>query len=477
VSSNPTLHEKKSLFEANIPDALKQSLRVVGCTRSVWNVAVPGSKSMTNRAIVLGAMTGRSLQLQSPLLADDTWWGFLALEQLGFRLDLSDLPNSVRVQPPQTAKGKIQNDRHAALIHVGQAGTLGRFIPAVLLNWKRIYPDSQLTHFMVTAHDQLARRPLAPLLSALTELNGKVESDVAAIPGSGDPKSFPLSVFVSDLRGACRVDSSSSGQFLSGVLMAAAGSRNDCMVTRSRSLVQPDYVRMTIRMLETFGVRLSCDRELNQIHIHPGEWTPPRAYTIEADASTACYYAALACVLKADVHIENLGLATLQPDFEFFSILEKFGFAVEVTEHGVKVYGSRGFSEGQSSLSLDLSRCSDQALTVGVMSVVTRRPVEVRGVAHIRHHESDRIKYFCQNCLSLGLEVSEFPDGFRVNSQRIADGLQGEWPTHHDHRFALSGLVLSAWAPGVCVLEPQCMQKTAPSLVAHLSSLGLLFDR
>jgi 3-phosphoshikimate 1-carboxyvinyltransferase len=413
-------------------------------------------------------MSARPIELQAPLLADDTWWGFLALDQLGFELNLNRLPESVSLRPPKILPNNKNSDSHSVLIHVGQAGTLGRFLPAALLNWQRVYPDSSFKRFVLTADEQLARRPLTPLLSALAELGAVFEIEHG--------KSFPLSLSVSQLGGACSVDSSSSGQFLSGVLLAAAGARRSCRITRSKSLVQPDYVRMTMNMLHEFGARIDADDELRNFTVHEREWNPPPTYRVEADASTACYYAALACVLGVDLEVDNIGSATVQPDFEFISILQRFGFQAQVLPDRFWIQGSRARTRGAASLSLDLSRCSDQALTVGVMSIVTGTPVEVRGVAHIRHHESDRIASFCRNCQALGIAVDERPDGFVVRAGGIAQSLAGDWPTHNDHRFALSGLVLSAWACGVRVLNPACMQKTAPAFVAHLQALGVTFD-
>jgi 3-phosphoshikimate 1-carboxyvinyltransferase len=218
------------------------------------------------------------------------------------------------------------------------------------------------------------------------------------------------------------------------------------------------------------------DHELRNFTVHGQALTSPSVYRVEADASTACYYAGLACALGVELEVANIGSTTIQPDFEFVSILQKFGFHVLVKSDSFRVYGSRPRSNVLVPLKLDMSRCSDQALTVGVMSIITGIPVEVRGVAHIRHHESDRIASFCRNCRSLGIEVDEFPDGFVVRAGIDARLLAGEWPTHNDHRFALSGIVLSAWAHGVRVLNPACMQKTAPSFVKHLQTLGVNFE-
>lgn len=467
MSAPSSLHDKRSLFEAQIPSSLRIRLSVLGCNQKEWRIHVAGSKSLTNRAIVVSALSGRPVHIHAPLLADDTWWGFLALQQLGFQLDLRHMPQSVLVRPPQLSKSAKAQDPNGLQIHVGQAGTLGRFLPAVLLNWQRVYQESTITRFQISAHEQLARRPLTPLVQALSALGGKVHTEGAL--------AFPLAIHVSRLSGECRIDGSQSGQFLSGLLIAAAGSRNACRITRLNNLVQPDYVRMTLQMLRDFGAQIDADEALTQLKVQAREWAPPADYTIEADASTACYYAALACVLGVDVHVGNLGNGTLQPDFEFINLLRKFGYSIDVHLDRFSVYGARGRKGVTQILELDLSRCSDQALTVGVMSIVTGVAVSVRGIAHIRHHESDRIAAFCKNCLALGIPVEERPDGFALHSKVNADVIRGDWPTYHDHRFALSGVVLAAWAHGMRVLNPVCMQKTAPAFVAHLQQLGVEF--
>lgn len=446
---------------------MRKTVRVLGCKQREWRVSVTGSKSLTNRALVLAALAGRPIRLNAPLLADDTWWGFLALQQLGFRLDLSQLPDSCLLKPPPEYAKKSTQPANGVQIHVGQAGTLARFLPAVLLNWQRVYPDSSINRFQLSAHEQLARRPLTPLLDALRELGARIEEKDAQV--------FPLSLGVSRLSGFCRIDGSQSGQFLSGLLLASAGSRNQVRITRFNHLVQPDYVRMTLQMLREFGAHIDSDDALGRFTVHAGEWTPPAEFTVEADASTACYYAALACVLHVDLYVRNLGSTTLQPDFEFIRLLREFGYSVDVQASQFTVYGSRGRGVHAGRLQLDLSRCSDQALTVGVMSLVTGVPVEVSGIAHIRHHESDRIAAFCRNCAALGIAAEERKDGFAVRAQLKPEQVIGSWTTHHDHRFALCGLVLAAWARGVCVEEPQCMQKTAPAFMMHLQQLGVEF--
>jgi len=455
-----TLAACKALFEPSLPAHLVQSLRVTGCSSRLWRLSVPGSKSVTNRAIVLAGLAGQPIEIISPLLADDTWWGFSALEGLGFDLDVAWLPDRVVVG------ACTHSDKKRVELHLGQAGTLARFLPALLLNWKTVQSGSALESFFLDANAQLKRRPLTPLLQALRGLGAQIESDV-----------LPLEIRPAVLQGETTIDGSQSGQFVSGLLIAAAGARRAVRIMRTQGLVQPDYVRITLAMLAEFGAHVEYDSELREFSVAAQEWKPPSSYTVEADASTACYFMALACALGAELQIENLGSSTLQPDFQFLGLLKQFGFAVHWNAHscGVAAELSNTNAASECALHFDMSACSDQAITAGVMALCTGRALHVSGVAHIRHHESDRIAAFCANARALGVAVQEYPDGFLVPAGTRAFELAGAWRTHSDHRFALAGIVLAACAPQVSVLDAGCMKKTAPHFVEQLTGLGFQF--
>jgi len=467
-----SLQSKYDLFAAQLPAGFASAgVRVVGhrSANTPWTLAVPGSKSVTNRALILAGLAAQPLEIQAPLLADDTWWGCRALEQLGFRLDVSHLPDVLKLEPPLAAGiSSAGSSPHSSLlsIHLGQAGTLARFFPALLVNWQQLYPNVPWSAFELTADPQLMRRPLSPLLQALNQLGAQIND-----------QTWPIVLRPAHLQGQCRVDGSQSGQFLSGLLLAAGGARTSCEIIRENNLVQPDYVRITAQMLRDFGVALSHDMEFSRCVVHPGTWNPPAIYKVEADASTACYFAALACVLNLQLTIENLGYSTLQPDFQFIKILNEFGACVEARERCtmIRPSGVDDFSTSNELL-LDMTACSDQAMTAGVMSLCSGRPLTVTGVSHIRHHESDRIAAFCRNCAQLGVEVEEFESGFRVRPPVDPLQLVGDWPTHSDHRFALAGLVLAARAPGVRVLQVECIKKTAPGFVRQLIQAGFEFS-
>jgi len=451
------------LFSPQIPPQLSQFLYVSQLPeQKTWAVNVSPSKSVTNRAIVLSAMSSKPIELNGPLLADDTWWGLTALESLGFALDLSALPEKIKLYPPNRF-----STRECVDLHVGQAGTLARFLPAALLNWNVSHPQAQVQQFKLTADPQMMKRPLLPLLNGLKEWGAHIPSI-----------HWPVELRPSQLSGTCRIDGSQSGQFLSGLLLAAAGSGQHCSIERFNHLVQPDYVRITLSMLADFGIEVVHDAEFVHFSVPAQKLNPPKSYTIEADASTACYFAALACVLGRELNVLNLGSATLQPDFQFFEFLKQFFCQVSTRAQSCNVIGVSSERElpNDAPLSLDLTHCSDQAITVGVLALCTRKSVRVTGVAHIRHHESDRIASFCKNCHELGVAAVEYPDGFHVPVGIHPQKLSGVWKTHNDHRFALAGVVLAACAPNVAVENVGCMKKTAPDFIQKLSALGFQFS-
>lgn len=457
------LDSRANEFAPQIPEPLARRLRIGHAPKQTsWSVRVSSSKSATNRATVLAAMSSTPVEIVGPLLADDTWWGLKALEAFGFVLDVSTLPAKIRISPPTASKAAA----NCLDLYVGQAGTLARFLPAALINWNQCHPHVPVHTFRMSADEQLIKRPIMPLLEALKSLGGRFSA-----------KTWPLEILPSRIAGQCQIDGSQSGQFLSGLLLAAAGSGQDCTIERVNHLVQPDYVRITIAMLAAFGVTVEHDASLHRFFIASQRLQPPHSFSVEADASTACYFAALACVLGCDLDIVNLGTSTRQPDFTFIERLEQFGFPVETKEHqcSVKALSGDGKPLADSTLAMDLTACSDQALTAGVLALCLGRSVHVSGVAHIRHHESDRIASFCQNCRELGFAVQEFPDGFFVPSGVQVEQLSGVWKTHNDHRFALAGVVLASCAPRVSVENVGCIKKTAPDFIQKLSELGFSF--
>lgn len=449
----------------------------LGKPQRLIRVAVPGSKSFTNRAIVLAALSGRPLVLKGCLFSDDSYWGFAALLRLGYTLSIEWDTAQVKLHPP--AMG-WKLPAGGVSLHMGMAGTLGRFFPSVILNASvdPLSSGDESAHYwaQLTAEPRLCERPLADLVIALRQLGARIDGDA-----------LPLRVYPSGLAGECSVSGARSGQFLSGLILAACAGSHPVTIRRVDNLVQPDYVRMTIDAARRFGADVEADADLRIIRTRPvaGLYPAGGHYTVEADASTACYYLALAALLGIRLQVDHLGSTTRQPDLGLVEVLQRMGAAIDLRQTTVSCTGApMGSSAAQSAVgtpsvfpvlrggyTLDFTPLSDQALTAGVLALFADAPITVTGVAHIRKHESDRVACFCANVNELGGQAVEHPDGFTVHPLGNRQ-LAGVWKTHADHRFALAGFLLAARMPLVSIEDPACCEKTAPGFFAHMEHLG-----
>ena len=463
------LEELKPHFSARIPPFSGAGLRVKSLTLpQAVTLEVSGSNSFTNRALVLAGMNNSELELSGFLFSDDSYWGLVSLVRLGFGLKLNVSAKRVYICPPQKLSSQPQT------LFFGMAGTLARFFPAVVLNFAKSFPHlfSSLPpeNFVVqaTGEKRLCERPLSELVVALQMLGA-----------SFDGQQLPLTFGPQKLSGRCSISGAKSGQFLSGLLLAAAGSREHILIERVDNLVQPDYVRMTLAALELFGAPINSDSDLTHFSVFCPEGVKSESYAVEADASTACYFMAFAFLHGIDLTITNLGSETLQPDLGFAQFLVRMGAQVIVSTREVFVRGSatRG-STPRGGFHADFSALSDQSLTAGVLALFADGPIEIAGVEHIRKHESDRIAGLVQNLTALGAQAIEKRDGFTVHPLTTEKRLQmkARWQTHHDHRFAMTGFLVASLCPGVEIVSPECVEKTAPDFFTELARIGVEFS-
>ena len=425
------------------------------------NIYIPGSKSFTNRAVVLAGMCSEPVTLSGFLFSEDSYWGLDALSQLGFQIKINYELKEVYIIPPRSNFISKQN------LFFGKAGTLARFFPAVILNWQKTFPSSNPIQTAVRGETQLMRRPLSPLVIALKELGANISSE-----------SMPMEIFSSTLSGCCQISGEVSGQFLSGLLLAASGSQNNIRINRTNNLVQPDYVRMTIESIHAFGGAISFDQNLNEFEINPpSKRLGTENFIIEADASTCCYFITLAFLHNFNLKIQNLGSATLQPDFKFIDILVQMGANIEVNKTETVVHKRDVNLKPRGNFFFDFSLLSDQALTLGAVGLFADGPIEISGVSHIRHHESDRISCFVKNIFDLGLKIEEKPDGFTIYPiHKDVNEIFGEFETWEDHRFAMTGFLISSMLNKVVIKNPKCVEKTAPQFFTQVQELGFNID-
>jgi 3-phosphoshikimate 1-carboxyvinyltransferase len=397
----------------------------------------PGSKSITNRALLCASLAEGTSTLRGALFAQDTRAMMDAIAALGCGLNTDRASGTVQVQ----GAGR-RRPAEPVRIDARQSGTTSRFIlPAAALGTARVIVDGA---------PQLRSRPFGPLLGALEQLGVSVQA-------LERPGCLPIAVRGPALGGDVRVEGHISSQFVSGLLMAAPLMDRGLRVELSSPSVSVPYVTMTLAVMEAFGVGS------DGLAVAPGRYVATDL-AIEPDASAAAYFFAAAAISGGRVTVEGLGAGSIQGDVAFVDILERMGALVERGPDRITVRGT-GTLHG---VHVDMADISDTAQTLAAVAVFADTPTTVAGIGFIRGKESDRIGALATELRRAGIEVATAEDGFTVTPGTVRPT---RFRTYDDHRMAMSLALLGLRAPGVEVEDPGCVAKTYPDFFADLASL------
>ena len=418
---------------------------------------VPGSKSITNRALILAAASSGISRLQDYLKSDDSYWCVHALKKLGIRVEekIHSKNNAPYLEIHGTGAqfGKVEEP-----IFIGAAGTIGRFLPGILASASSHGP------WNLDCDASLRVRPIAPLIKCLQSMG----SQIRFLENEG---CLPVEIQSKGLAGGkVSVPGSTSSQYLSGLLLASPLARNPVTLSVEGGLVQPRYVDITTQMMQKFGAKISRQDD-STWHIDNSGYQG-RDFEIEGDASTAGYVFALAALHGKAMSVENVGTDTSQPDYMLLEALEKMGCKVERFPSRTEIRGPEKLKGG---FRFDLNPYSDQTPTLAALAVFADGPIEIHGVEHIRKHECDRISALRENLEKLGIKVEEKPDGLKIypGIPKASAAL----PTYSDHRIAMSmGLIATKSPEPIELLDPNCVAKTWPDFFEFLQQAGTRID-
>lgn len=407
------------------------------------SIRPPGSKSITNRALVCAAMADGESLLAGALDSDDTRVMIEALRQLGLRADHDPAACTIRISG---CGGVIPAER--ADLFLGNSGTSMRFLTAILTLGRGT--------FRLDGTSRMRQRPIGDLLDALRQLG----ADAASEPDTGCP---PIVVYAAGLPGGrAEVAGYISSQYLSGLLMAAPLARKPVDLAVRGPLVSKPYVEMTLAVMRAFGVRVEA-QQLSRFLIASGQKYRARHYEIEPDASAASYFFAAAAITGGEVTVEGLSRQSLQGDVAFCDCLEQMGCRLRHGPNSITVLGGplRG-------IEVDMNAISDTVQTLSAVALVADGPTTINGVAHIRHKETDRIRALATELQKLGAAVEERADGLRITPGQLHGA---EIDTYDDHRMAMSLALVGLATPGVVIRDPGCTAKTYPGFFDDLAGL------
>ena len=412
-------------------------------------IAIPGSKSLTNRALILAALADGESTLYGALASEDTAVMRDALLKLGLAVQAEADGETIRVRG---RGGEIP--AHGADLFVGNSGTSVRFLTALCgLGQGR---------FTLDGVARMRQRPQQDLLDAL----GGLGVTAFAENHNGCP---PLIVEGSGgMRGGtASLRAEASSQFLTALLMVAPSAESDVTLQIVGPL-RPFYIEITRRMMAQWGVETRAG-ENNAFHIAAGQhYVPQAAYVIEPDASSASYFFAAAAVTGGRVTVPGLGPDALQGDVRFATeVLAAMGCTVTCENGAMTVAGPQ---DGRlHGIERDMSAISDTALTLAALAPFADSPTTVRHIAHSRLQECDRIAAVCTELRRLDVRVDEFPDGYTIYP--AAQILPATVQTYHDHRVAMSFALIGLKIPGVVIDNPACVAKTFPDYWQRLERL------
>jgi 3-phosphoshikimate 1-carboxyvinyltransferase len=406
-------------------------------------VRVPGSKSLTNRALLIGALANGMTRLTNALFSDDSYHFARALQRLGFDVQLEEANQEMKVTG---LGGRIPAER--AELFVGNAGTAARFLSAFL--------TLGIGEYILDGEARMRERPIGDLTDALTQLGATVET-------TNDCP--PVKIIASGLPGGkARLAGNISSQFLSALLMVAPYARSPVEIELTTELSSRPYVDMTIAIMQDFGVSVQ-HHGYEHFTIQPSFFSPLSSYPIEPDASTASYFFAAPAICGGTVRVENISRRSVQGDIAFLSVLQRMGCLVKEGDYSMEVIGSNELT----GVDVDMRDIPDTAQTLAAVAPFASSPTRIRGIASARRKETDRIHATCTELGRLGIRVEEQQDGMTIYPCK--DIQPATVRTYNDHRMAMAFSLIGLRAPGLVIENPACVSKTFPDYFKVLDTL------
>jgi 3-phosphoshikimate 1-carboxyvinyltransferase len=405
-------------------------------------IRVPGSKSVTNRALIIAALADGNSRIVNPLFSDDSFWLMDALVRLGIDVHADGERGEVYVRGQS---GEIYAS--GVDLFVGNAGTVARFLPPFLALGRG--------PFTVDGVPRMRERPVADLVDGMRQLGAEVEY-------AGEDGRFPLMIKGGGIPGGkARVSASKSSQFISGLLMAAPYAQAPVTLHPVGRKEWP-YVGITVALMRAFGVEV--DEAANgRFTVAPALYSS-REYEVEPDASGASYFMAAAAVTGGRVRIPGLGASSPQGDLRFAGVLRDMGCRVEIASDFVEVQGP----DHLRGVEVDMNAFSDTMITLSAIAPFAEGPTTIKNVGHTRLQESDRLSAVATELTRLGVKTQTTSSFIRIIPNKIRPGVVR---TYGDHRMAMAFAITGLVASGIRIRDPGCVTKTFPGYFGALESL------
>lgn len=403
----------------------------------------PGSKSITNRALICAALARGPSQLAGALKSEDTEVMIAGLQSLGITVQPDWSGMSIRVEG---CGGTLPAEQ--AIMDLRNSGTSMRFLTAVcaLGNGR----------FELDGIDRMRQRPIGELVSALNQLGSKVVCQNGCPPVLVEGAGLP--------GGSARIRCEDSSQFLSALVMVLPFAREYSVVKTVGPVVSIPYIQLTCQVMRSFGVDVTQMPDAGEYSVDPRHKYVGQSYLIEPDASAASYFWGAAAITGGSVRVEGLNEDSLQGDVRFLQILEEMGCQIETDESGATVHGRARYG-----VEVNMKDISDTAQTLAVVALFAESPTTITGIAHNRNKETNRIENLATELRKLGGQVEVLDDGLRITPARLRSASIDTW---NDHRMAMAFAIAGLSQPGVVIQNPRCVNKTYPMFFRDLGRLA-----
>jgi 3-phosphoshikimate 1-carboxyvinyltransferase len=410
-------------------------------------INLPGSKSLSNRALLLAALAEGTTTITNLLESDDTRHMLNALKQLGIDYTLSENKTTCTVVGNAGAIHSVNLEE----LFLGNAGTAMRPLCAALCLGTGTY--------LLTGEPRMKERPIGHLVDALREAGAKIMYQ----ENEGYP---PLLIEANGLSGGnVKIDGAISSQFLTALLLAAPLAKEDMTISIIGELVSKPYIDITLHIMQEFGVEVVHDN-YQTFRVKGGQtYKAVETFMVEGDASSASYFLAAAAIKGGRVKVTGIGKKSIQGDIQFVDVLEKMGAVVEWGDDFVSV------GKGElHAIDMDFNHIPDAAMTIATTALFAQGTTTLRNIYNWRVKETDRLAAMATELRKVGAEVEEGEDYLKITPPKVLR--HAAIDTYDDHRMAMCFSLLALDPVSVTINEPECTAKTFPTYFDVLESIS-----